>query len=400
MKEVLLKEYSNLKHLNISPKEGNYVFKYHFIEGAFLEIVGDASGKFKVEFIDQSTDKILYTDTISNNMWCKAAAKFYVNWLIKVTNVDTNKVIFTHKYNANDQRVYIHLDSKALGDTLAWFPQVEEFRKKHNCKLICSTFHNDWFEKEYPEIEFTTPGSVVHNIYAMYGVGWFYNDNDEIDYTRNPIDFRDQSLIKTASDILGLEFNEVKPNLAFEDKGKQIEGKYVCIAPHGSSHAKYWNRKGGWQEVIDYLNIKGYKVVMITSEPLGNDFHDKKLGGTLKNVINKTGDIHLSDRANDLRYADAFIGIGSGLSWLSWAMNCPTILISGFSEPNSEFSDCERITSPSPSACTGCFNKERLDAGDWDWCPYYKNTERMYECTKTITSNIVVDSLNKLLGIS
>ena len=400
MKDVLIKEYSNLKKLNILSKEGDYTFNIHFIEGAFFEVLGDKAGNFKVEFFDQSTGQLLYTDTITNNMWCKSSTKYYVKWLVKVTNTDTNQVVFTHEFNAEGKKIYIHLDSKALGDTLAWFPQVEEFRKKHNCEVVCSTFHNDWFESTYPDIEFTTPGSTVHNLYAMYGIGWYYNEDGNIDNSRNPIDFRVQSLIKTGSDILGLEFNEVRPNLSFKDKGKQIEGKYVCIAPHGSSHAKYWNRENGWQEVIDYLNNQGYKVVMITAEPLGNNFHDNKLGGTLKNVIDKTGNIDLSDRANDLRYASAFIGIGSGLSWLSWSMNCPTILISGFSEPYSEFSDCERITSPLPSACTGCFNKERLDAGDWDWCPQHKNTDRMYECTKTITSNIVVDSLNKLLGIS
>ena len=31
--------------------------------------------------------------------------------------------------------VYIIFQSKGLGDTLAWFPYVEEFRKKYNCKV-------------------------------------------------------------------------------------------------------------------------------------------------------------------------------------------------------------------------------------------------------------------------
>lgn len=399
MKEVLLKEYSNLKKLNIISKEGDYTFNLHFIEGAFLEIIGDKAGKFKVEFYNQLTGALLYTDTITNNMWCKASTKYYVKWLIRVTDTESNQVIFTHEFNAQGKRVYIHLDSKALGDTLAWFPQVEEFRKQHDCEVICSTFHNDWFETTYPEIEFTNPGSTVHNLYAMYGVGWYYNEDENIDFTRNPIDFRIQSLIKTSSDILGLEFNEVRPNLSFKDKGKTIEGKYVCIAPHGSSHAKYWNREGGWQEVIDYLNLQGYKVVMITSEPLGNSFHDKKLGGTLKGVIDKTGDIHLSDRANDLRHADAFIGIGSGLSWLSWAVGCPTTLISGFSEAYSEFEDCQRI-SPPKDKCSGCFNITRLNAGDWEWCPEHKNSPRHFECTKSIHPETVIDAINLQLEIT
>jgi hypothetical protein len=52
----------------------------------------------------------------------------------------------------------------------------------------------------------------------------------------------------------------------------------------------------GWQTVIDYLKDQGYKVVMITKERLGDDWHDSKLGGTLKGVIDKTGDYPIEDR--------------------------------------------------------------------------------------------------------
>ena len=43
----------------------------------------------------------------------------------------------------------------------------------------------------------------------------------------------------------------------------QIDGKYVCIAPHASAHAKYWNHPGGWQTIIDYLKEQGYKAVKL-----------------------------------------------------------------------------------------------------------------------------------------
>jgi autotransporter strand-loop-strand O-heptosyltransferase len=94
--------------------------------------------------------------------------------------------------------------------------------------------------------------------------------------------------------------------------------------------------------------------------------------------------------------AQAFIGIGSGLSWLAWALNTPVVMISGFSEAYSEFEDCERITSPQ-NKCSGCFNRLRLDGGDWEWCPDHKDSDRMYECTKSITPNIVIDAINRQL---
>ena len=397
MKEVLVKEYNNLKKLSIKPKEGSYTFNIHFIEGAFVEILGEKSAKFKVEFINQDNSESVYTTEITNNMWTKTAVKYYLNYYIKITNLDTEE-IFEHKYNAENKRVYIHLDSSAIGDTLAWFPYVEEFRKKHNCQVICSTFHNDWFESEYPEIEFIKPGTPATDLYAMYSIGWHYDEDSTINTNFNPNDFRKYGLQECSADILGIDYQEIKPKLSFRKTLQigPIEGKYVVIAPHGSSHAKYWMYPGGWQTIIDYLNDQGYKVVMITQEKLGDDWHDSKLGGTLKGVIDKTGDYPLEDRATDMMGAEFFIGIGSGLSWLNWALNKKTILISGFSAPFSEFKDCERVFTEAPSACNSCYNKTRLDAGDWEWCPEHKGTDRHFECTKTILPSQVAKAIERV----
>jgi hypothetical protein len=47
--------------------------------------------------------------------------------------------------------------------------------------------------------------------------------------------------------------------------------------------------------------------------------------------------------------------------------------------------------------CNGCFNDYRLDAGNWDWCPKYENTDKMYECSKSITPEQVIDAIRKTL---
>jgi hypothetical protein len=39
----------------------------------------------------------------------------------------------------------------------------------------------------------------------------------------------------------------------------------------------------------------------------------------------------------------------------------------------------------------------KLDAGDWNWCPDHKGTERQFECTKSITSEMVIKELEKFL---
>jgi len=396
MKEILIQEYNNLIKIPTKFKFSKNIFTLNYVMGAKFETLGKNKKNYNVKFIDQKNNRIIYESDVTNNMWCKTGKKYFIDYKVQVVDKKNNNLVFEDVYNAKGKRVYIHFASKAIGDTLAWFPYAEEFRKKHKCELIVSTFHNEWFEATYPEIKFVKPATEQFNLYAMYEIGWHYDKDGNVDNNLNPSNFRNLPLQKTAPDILGLDYKEIKPKLTFKNTGSTIKGNYICIAPHGSSHAKYWNHKGGWQKVIDYLNGKGYKVVMITQEPLGDEWHDSKLGGTLKGVINKTGDASLSERANDIMNAKAFIGIGSGLSWLAWAVQTPVIMISGFSEAYSEFNDCERITYPKDK-CGGCFNKVRLDAGDWEWCPEHKDTDRHYECTTSIKPQLVVDAINRQL---
>lgn len=396
MKDILIKEYNNTKILHLESKKLFNAFNVNFIDGAFLEILGSLEEEYTVKFINKKTNRIVHENTIKNNMWTRTNIKYCINWRIEVYS--NNNLVFEHNWDPTNKRVYIHIDSGALGDTLAWFPYIEEFRKTFVCEVICSTFHNGWFEENYPNIKFVKPGSQVDNIYAMYTIGWFYDDTKVI-LDKVPIDFKKYPLQQTASEILGLKYSEIKPKIVVSKTKTDIVGDYVVIAPHGSAHAKYWNYPGGWQTIINYLNDKGYKVVMLTQELLGDEWHDSKLGGTLTGVINKTGDISLENRMIDIRDAKAFIGIGSGLSWLSWGLNTPTLLISGFSYSYTEFQDCERVYPKDFKTCKGCFNRSWLDPGDWEWCPDHKDTPRQFECTKTIHPEQVILSINKLLNI-
>ncbi len=65
------------------------------------------------------------------------------------SNTENGNLFYEGEYNANGKRVYVALDSKALGDTLAWIPYIEEFGKLHNSQMIVSTFHNHMFENQY-----------------------------------------------------------------------------------------------------------------------------------------------------------------------------------------------------------------------------------------------------------
>jgi len=380
--------YDNLKKNknNIVEVENKVII--HFVKGPYVEIKGSTNSEYKVEFIDNKTDKIYYSTTIKNNCWCKCSIEYCVEWKIKI--YENNKLWYEYIYNAKGKRVYIAMDSRALGDSLAWVAYVEEFRKKHQCEVIASTFMNDMFIEQYPNITFTNPGMGVENLYAMYCVGLFYNDDSSVNLFKNPIDPKTQTMQKMCSDILGLDFVEVRTKIKKRNVKIDPTLKQVCIGVFGTAQSKFWNNPTGWQDVVDWLNNKGYTVKLLSKE--GDDY----MGNKLPNGVIKHPNGPLELVMDEMLKSKAFIGIGSGLSWLSWSLNVPTVLISGFSYDWAEMTDCYRISAPK-GKCEGCFNRLRLNASDWNWCPDHKGTERQFECTKSITSEMVIKELEKFL---
>jgi autotransporter strand-loop-strand O-heptosyltransferase len=221
----------------------------------------------------------------------------------------------------------------------------------------------------------------------MYRIGWYYKDG-EYNEAKNPNDFRKEPLQKTASDILGLEYKETRALLNVNNK---VKSKKVGIGLHSTCQAKYWNNQNGWQEVVDYLNSLGYEVVLYSRENDGymGNFHPKGItkfeAGSIERLI------------EEMSSCEFFVGLGSGLSWLSWTLGLPTVLISGFSEDYSETKmNTYRVINK--NVCNGCFNRHRLDANDWNWCPDHKGTDRQFECTKTITSDMVIEKINEVIN--
>jgi autotransporter strand-loop-strand O-heptosyltransferase len=384
MKDKLLNHYNSTVKLN---KKIPVRVSYNNVDGMFVELTGGDDSKYDVQFIDNKTGHVVFTVELQKNHWAKPSAKYYIDWKVLIKNKTTGDVS-TYHLNLENKRVYISVESKSLGDTLAWFPYVEEFRKKHNCKLICSTFWNHIFAPKYPDIEFTTPGETVHNLEAMYKIGLFYN-NDGYDAGLHPTNPIQIPLQKIASDILGLEYKEIKPLIVTPEVNNE-ESKQICIAVHSTTQAKYWNNSFGWQQVVDWLKDRGYVVKLLSEE--GLDYMGNKApSGILQHPRGSIESV-----MEELKKSKAFIGLGSGLSWLSWTLNVPTVLISGFSYKWAEMQDCIRIGAP-VGKCEGCFNRHRLDAGDWNWCPDHKGTPRQFECSREITSDAVIRELEKIL---
>jgi len=360
----------------------------NFNNGPKVEILGRGIGSYKVEFIDNQNSKVLYLSNIGLNYWTSCSIKYYVDWLIRITDLITGDVE-EHKMDLKGKRVKISMESKSLGDSIAWFAHIEEFQKKHECKVYVSTFKNELFESNYPNLRFIKPGQRIEGVYVTYLIGWFYNGTEFNSYL-NPRDFKTIPMQATSTDILGLEHTPLRPRIVKPISIPSIKGPYVCIGMHSTAQSKYWNNPTGWQEVTDYFLSKGYKVVMLSLE------EDGYMGNRYPKGITKIhGERSLNSTINYLQHSDMFIGIGSGLSWLSWAINVPTVIISGFSTPMTEAMDENVIRIFKGGVCNGCFNRHRLDAGDWNWCPDHKGTARQFECSRHITGKEVINSIDE-----
>lgn len=217
----------------------------------------------------------------------------------------------------------------------------------------------------------------VPNIHAQYNIGWYYDSNKE------PVLPNTIPLQQAATNILGLEFEEIKPKLKWTSHKATPYKKLVTIATNSTAGCKFWTKEG-WQGVINYLHENGYKVINVSLEE--NPFDN------CEQIINH----NIHDTMDLIYRSDFFIGLGSGVSWLAWGLGVKVVMIANFSEKWHEF-DCIRVENK--SVCNGCWNKAefKFDKGDWDWCPVNKNTPQHFECQRSISAEDVIKAMDSLV---
>lgn len=352
---------------------------HHFIKGAYCAVHGGEPGQYNIQILNAKTGQIISQDVVPMDHYHQINETcYYVPYQVRV--LKDGKVVSDYVMDLKGQVVLISFESDALGDTVAWLPFVDVFASKHGCCVVCATFWNELFSGKYPHIVFVKPGTVVQNLYAQYCLGWAYHPVPE--------QVNVLPLAKISADILGLEFNgAVRPIIDMSGREwRRAEWRYAVISTYGRGQAKRWHHPGGWQAVIDHLNAKGLKVVVIQSEPMG------QFNGDVR--IPASDDIRVA--AQWLLYAEVFIGLSSGISWLAWALGVPTVMISGFTLPSNEPDDVARIINT--EVCHGCFNKLKYKWDrSWDYCPEHKGTPRQYECTKLIGPDKVLAAIDSKL---
>lgn len=384
---TLLNNHTMIQKENDSDKN---TFNYSFADGPRVDILGDQKFKYKVYFIDLDSDQIHHEGIISNNMWISCNIKYYCKWRIKIENLNLNTVTM-YDLDLSNSDVQIINESPSLGDMISWVPLLKEFKKKHNCNIDFFTPNKDLFDKVYPEINFYNYNDdkiKYTKIYkTSYQIGCF---DPEKQYLCKK-DYRQLGLQQIGSTILGLEDKEIIADIVVKNKSRLLEDKYVCISTASTAGCKHWHRKNGWQDVVDYLNTLGYKVVVLQKEPL--DYMDLK---GLQNVIHPTT-YNIHEAITWLYNCEFFIGLSSGVSWLAWALKKEVIMISGFTKSHNEFNNKYRIINE--NVCNGCWNNTRykFDAGDWNWCPILKDSYRKFECSTEITFDMVKEKIDLII---
>ncbi len=350
--------------------------------GPKVEVLGHHNNKYTVEFINGINNEIVHVATITNNMWAHCNKTYNIPWIIKINGE------IVHTFNLENKTVKISFESKSIGDTLAWAPQVIEFKNKYKCNVIVSTFHNEWFKNlnTYKDITFVNPGENPP-CYAHFQIGWFRDDNGGWkNLNDHPTQVNTIPLIQAATDILNLPYKPINYGIDYKIGKRPIKQKYICIGPQATAGLKEWQYES-WIKLAESLTKEGYKVISLTL----NGFKGK-------NIINKKN-LSWDKLFNYIHHAELFIGLGSGLSWVNWAMKKHTLMVNnfvpyGYDVPN----NLTKIENH--SVCNNCWvNKDYVfDTGDWDWCPEYKGTNNQHICQKSITPEVVIDKALNLLN--
>ena len=273
-----------------------------------------------------------------------------------------------------------------LGDTLAHLPFAEEFARNFNCRVVISmpNYLRELAANFYPALE--QIDAVTNETYATYPVTMNFGDFPTI-----PADIRSAPLNRVAGAILGL--NTLPPKPTFKPTMPPVTREpYVCIGVQASTTIKSWHYPNGWNIVVDYLKRLGYRVFCIDRENFQRDrqYTAQRPDG----AEDFTGDFSIMERANMLYHAEFFIGLSSGLAWLAEYVNCPVVMICGFSQDWSEFYTPYRVANR--LVCNGCYSDRRVRAFD-NFCPYQQGTSRELECRRKISPRQVLDAVERLI---
>ena len=343
-------------------------------------------GNWHVRISDYQSDVVFVDEDISGVVLI-SREKFFVHWEIALW-LD-GEPVFYHQFDPRGARVHF-LFTKAIGDNIALLPYVEQFRRKFDCRVSCTMppHMREIVRLYYPNVELAD--DLHEDSYAAFYMAAWSNMPFAASH-----DFRTVPLEYLGKTILCSPLIDQPSKVIYRPtKPREINEPYVCIGVQASGTNKCWLAPDGWDCVVEHLKAMGYRVLCID--------RDRKCSGhgmtveTPAGAEDFSGSYDLIDRINQLAYADFFIGISSGLSWLAWSVDIPVVMINSITEPWHEFNTPYHVSNP--MVCHGCLNDMRVDFSRVGGCVSYKDSARKYECSKQISARQVIDAIERLIA--
>lgn len=391
--------YANLKlHLEPTMTAVDGI-RFDFNCGVRIMVPHGAKRKYRVQYWDDESGQRLYDGVVKAGDRLQGGNLYFRRYFLKIDDAATGDTLFIHRFSLEGQVVIIRIPVTTIGDTIAWFIPVEDFQRIHGCRvLVCMSKHmRRLFEGAYPDLAFIDEDEMLSCYsYAHYQLGVDLEGKDDL----MPYDWRLAPLHWVGSSILGLDprqYENRPPRLDYDIGKREIQEPYVCIASMASGGCKLWMNPYGWEAVVDFLKQCGYRVLCIDGQRItGAGLIYQRTPHNAEDFTGTGKGKTLQDRAAMIHHADFFIGLGSGLSWLSWAIGRPTVLISGFSQPYCEFHTPYRVINT--NVCHGCFNDPQFtfDSGDCFWCPRFKGTDKHLVCSLSITPAQVIRAITRI----
>ena len=393
---ALLKEVFGKKNIQFYPSQHAIKgIKFDFCSGMRLFMPDNIKGTWTLEVYDADARIMMQRTPISAGDYFVSRKRYYVNYAFRLFDAAGKNVFNYTGMDLKNKDVFIRFPVETLGDTIAWFKAVEDFQEKHGCNIFVriADYLRPIFEKSHPQMKFITNEQAEDiPFFAQYTLAIFHNDTE---YDDTPNDYRTVPLNHCSAYILGVPPSDEPPKICFPKEKRLTDKPYVTIGTQASGGVKLWYHPLGWEKVVNFLKSNAYEVFDIDKDYIsGNAFLWNRIP---KEAIDMSGDkIPIDKRAEMIYHADFHVGLGSGLSWLAWAVGKPVVLIGGFSEPWEEFRGAYRVWNP--NVCHGCFNNVShvFAHDDYFWCPKHKNTPRHWECSVGITPELVTKMITTI----
>lgn len=356
--------------------------KLDFNNGLRLQI---PDGNWHVTIRDYDSGIVFFDQDVSNVILI-SIEKYYIHWQIEVFRDGTP--VFGHIFDPVGQKIRLVFACSLIGDVLSFLPYIPMVRDYWQADVYFSVGERMRDIGRRLFLNIRQSGNVEEGTYATFyfaaGLGmWGWM----------PIDGRMIPMTQTGQMILGLPYAPPKP--VWIPSPRVIKEPYVCIGVQASTAGKGWHYPGGWEEITDYLKNLGYRVLCIDK--------GKHYTGTTEYTMNMpenaedfTGDRPLLERADMLCHADFFIGLCSGLSWLAYTVDCPVVMIGGFTMYWTEFPTPYRVYNR--LICNGCYNDLRINWQGNGCERHWAGSPEILQCSKKITPRMVIQAIDRLIA--